>query len=97
MYSLGSDGNQIVTKWLRGILKGWSQSKFSAVLSAAERKAFVSAGSKVKLSEREPIQLGPNIALFPTTMVYQLESSRGDKSHNNLNRESLIKKLLAVA
>lgn len=66
---MGGGSNQIATKWLAVILKEGRQKKISALVSAAERKAFSSASSKVKLSEKEPIQLGLCIALFPATMV----------------------------
>ena len=61
---------------------GWlessrGQNRISAVVSAAERKAFSNAGTNVKLSERETIQVGPCIALFPATTVYQFGSNQG--------------------
>lgn len=71
MYSSGSGSNQIITKWLAGSLERWSQSKISALVSADERKAFSNASSVVRLSEREPVQCGPCLALFllPRSLV----------------------------
>lgn len=61
---------------------GWlessrGQNRISALVSAAERKAFSNAGTNVKLSERDTIQVGPCIALFPATTVYQFGSNQG--------------------